>query len=203
MWVAVFPMLSRAFAAAVNHALERSAWARERLRRHAGKAVRFVVAPFDAMLAIGEDGYVVAPQETEPALILRLSPFLLPRLLLEDEAAYREVDTEGDAELAADVAHLFRHLRWDVEEDLSRVMGDVLAHRLVEGGTALARWPVQAAGSVAEMLVEYAREEQGLLPKREEVARFLSEVDSLRDDVERLEKRIERLEGEAGKGSSA
>lgn len=199
----VFPMLSRVFAAAVNHALEQSGWARERLRRHAGKAVRFVVAPFDATLAVGEDGYVVAPQEAEPALTLRLSPFLLPRLLLEEEAAYREVETEGDAALAADVAHLFRHLRWDVEEDLSRLFGDVLAHRLAEGGAALARWPAQAAEGLAAMLVEYAREEEPLLPKREEVARFLADVDTLRDDVERLEKRIERLEGEAGKGSSA
>lgn len=199
----VFPMLSRAFAVAVNHALEQSGWARERLRRHAGKAVRFVVAPFDATLAVGEDGYVVVPQEGEPALTLRLSPFLLPRLLLEEEAAYREVAAEGDADLAADVAHLFRHLRWDVEEDLSRVLGDVLAHRLVEGGTALAHWPAQAAAGLAAMLAEYAREEEPLLPKREEVARFLADVDTLRDDVERLEKRIERLEGEAGKGSTA
>lgn len=194
-------MFSSVLAAAVNHALEQSGWARDRLRPHAGKTVRFVVVPFDVALTVDEGGYVRPPGAgAEPALIVRLSPWLLPRLLLEKEAAYREVQTEGDAELAADVAHLFRHLRWDLEEDLSRVFGDVLAHRLAQGGAALARWPVQAASGIAQMWVEYAREEEPLFPKREEVARFLADVDTLRDDVERLEKRIARLEDQLGKG---
>jgi ubiquinone biosynthesis protein UbiJ len=40
---------------------------------------------------------------------------------------------------------------------------------------------------------EYLQEEAGLLPTRYEIEAFLSLVDILRDDMERVEARIERL----------
>lgn len=197
-------MLSQAFAACINHLLEPAGWARDRLAPHAGKTLRFVVVPFDLALAIDEDGRVRAPASgpAQPAdaspgapdLTLRLSHFLLPRLLLGDEAAYQQVDTEGDTGLAADVQYLFRHLRWDVEDDLSRVFGDIAAHRLARAGRAALELPLQAGNSVAQMAAEYLKEENPTLAKREPVRQFVDSVDVLRDDLERLEKRIRRLE---------
>ena len=45
---------------------------------------------------------------------------------------------EGDVQLAADVGWLAENLRWDAEEDLSRLIGDAPAHALAEGGRRLA-----------------------------------------------------------------
>src|SRR2546430_11066708 len=45
---------------------------------------------------------------------------------------------------------LFRSLIWDFEEDLSRVFGDVVAHRLASGGKAVAAWQRDAALRLAE-----------------------------------------------------
>ncbi len=89
--------------------------------------------------------------------------------------------------------YLFRHLRWDIEEDLSRVFGDVLAHRMVEQGRLFAAWNREAAEKLAQNLAEYWIEEQPLLAPAAPVRQFLSDVDQLRDDLARLEKRIGAL----------
>ena len=38
---------------------------------------------------------------------------------------------EGDVILAAEINWLVDHVRWDIEEDLSRVLGDAMAHQMV------------------------------------------------------------------------
>ncbi len=42
-----------------------------------------------------------------------------------------EIKVEGDVQLAAEINWLFQHVRWDIEEDLSRLLGDGLAHTTV------------------------------------------------------------------------
>lgn len=188
-------MLTRALAASINHLLDPAGWARERLAPHGGKTVRFVLAPFDLALTVEESGRVREPAPGQaPDLTLRLTPLLLPRLMLGDEAAYRQVETEGDTGLAAEVRHLFKYLRWDVEEDLSRVFGDIAAHRMAQAGKAALEIPLRAGNNVAHMVAEYLKEENPVLAKGEQVREFVVRVDSLRDDLERLEKRIQRLE---------
>jgi ubiquinone biosynthesis protein UbiJ len=44
------------------------------------------------------------------------------------------VHIEGDVQLAAEVNWLIDHVRWDVEEDLSKLLGDAAANTLVSMG---------------------------------------------------------------------
>ena len=44
----------------------------------------------------------------------------------------------GDAALATDIQWLIDNLRWDVESDLERVLGPVVAHQLARLGSSLA-----------------------------------------------------------------
>ena len=60
------------------------------------------------------------------------------RLAARDETAFRDVQMTGDADFAAEIAFLAKNLKWDVEEDLSKVMGDAAAHRAVGAATAAA-----------------------------------------------------------------
>jgi ubiquinone biosynthesis protein UbiJ len=48
------------------------------------------------------------------------------------------VRVEGDVQLAAEVNWLTDHVRWDVEEDLARLMGDAPAHALGTAARSLA-----------------------------------------------------------------
>ena len=50
----------------------------------------------------------------------------------------RKSTVAGDAALAREILYIAQNLKWDVEEDLSRVFGDVAAHRMVDGRRRIA-----------------------------------------------------------------
>jgi ubiquinone biosynthesis protein UbiJ len=182
-------------AAAINRLTRPAPLARERLARFAGKTALFRVGPVAVSLTVQTTGEVLpAAEAAVPDLEVRLSPFLLPRLAARDEAAYRDVETLGDVEFAGEVAFLAQHLRWDAEEDLSKVVGDAAAHRLVSAARAATDWGRDASGRLAAGAAEYWTEEDPLIASRVKVEDFVAGVSELRDAVERLDKRIERLE---------
>jgi len=88
---------------------------------------------------------------------------------------------------------LVRHLRWDPEEDLSRVVGDVAARRVVGLARGFVGWQADAAQRLARSLVEYAIEERRIVVPRSELEPLAAAVARLRDAIDRLEKRIERI----------
>ena len=182
-------------ARAVNHVLRSAPLAMERLRRHAGRTAAFHIGPVTVALTVQTTGEVTAALPSASRdLEVRLSPFLLPRLAAGEDAAFREIEMQGDMELAHEVSFLARHLTWDVEEDLSRVVGDIAAHRVVGAARGAARWAREAALRTGQGAAEYWTEESPVLASRVKVEDFVRGVDELREGVDRLEKRLERLE---------
>jgi ubiquinone biosynthesis accessory factor UbiJ len=178
----------------VNHVLRSAPLALERLRKHAGRTVAFSVGPVETAFTIQTTGEVVDAVAGAPRdLDVRISPFLLPRLAAGEEAAYREMEMKGDMELAQEVSFLARNLEWDFEDDLARAVGDVAAHRIASGARSMRAWSRDAALRAAQGAAEYWTEESPLVASRVKVEDFVAEVGELRDAVERLEKRIERL----------
>jgi ubiquinone biosynthesis protein UbiJ len=182
-----------AFCFVLNRLLAEAPWARERLAPFAGEALELRAPLLPALrLRIAEGGSVEAT-DAAPALVMTLKPEFPVALARGEEHAMRAVEVEGDARLAAEVLALARHLRWDAEEDLSRLLGDVAAHRLAEAGRAFAAWHLDAARRLAGAITDYATDETGLLARRAELEAFADAVARLRDGVARLEKRAERL----------
>lgn len=187
-----------AFLAGVNHLLVAHSWATEKLRRHAGRRVILRIPPFEARFVIESSGLLAGAFGEEPFdATLILPPGALAKHFASGSADTGDLETEGDSGLAVDVANVLRGLRWDAEEDLSLVFGDIAAHRLVSFGKAFLSWKTRAALSLGQSLAEYWTEEKPLLAKTTDIQRFTAEVDEVRDAVERLEKRIERLKGQA------
>jgi ubiquinone biosynthesis protein UbiJ len=184
---------------ALNHLLNAEAWARDKLKPYAGQCVEFRSPPLPALyLVILDSGLVSrAAQDAVPNLIVTIGPGALPASLRGEDTLMREIGIDGNADLAGTVQYLFRHLRWDLAEDLSKVFGDVLAQRMVTEGRRFAAWNREAAGKLAQNFAEYWIEEQPLLARPADVRQFLAEADRLRDDLARLEKRIENLTGKA------
>jgi ubiquinone biosynthesis protein UbiJ len=182
-----------AFSFFLNHLLDAEPWARERLAPFAGEVieVRAPVLP-SLFLRILPGGKVQAGQG-ERALLIDVKPHFLAELARGKEHALKAVEVSGNARLAGEVMALARDLRWDVEEDLSRVVGDIAAHRLVEAARGLAAWQADAAQRFAEALRDYLVDEQPVLLAAAELERFADGVHGLRDAVERLEKRVARL----------
>jgi ubiquinone biosynthesis protein UbiJ len=180
---------------ALNHLLEAEAWARDKLKPYAGQCVEFRTPPLPALrLDILDSGLLRgAVQDAVPGLVVTIGPGALPAMLRSDDALMREIGIEGNADLAGTVQYLFRHLRWDIAEDLSKVFGDVLAQRMVTEGRRFAAWNREAAEKLAQNFAEYWTEELPLLARPAEVRQFLADADQLRDDLARLEKRVETL----------
>ncbi len=133
----------------LNHVLMQEPQAMDRLRRQQGKVARLVWGRFELTLQASPAGLLARQPYPLPAdempmrpdLTVTLTQSALPSLLASvargDKPA---VDIEGDVQLAAEVAWLTDNVRWDMEEDLSRVLGDAPAHTLVKalGGARVA-----------------------------------------------------------------
>ncbi len=178
----------------INHILRATPRAMTRLQRFSGKTMAFKSGPFHLCLAVLASGEVdAASQESIPDVTVTAPPILLPRLAAREEAAFKQAVFEGDAEFAAEIAFLARNLEWDVEEDLSKVIGDIAAHRIVSTAKSLREWRKDATARLGENVREYLTEERPALVPRRDMQEFLHEVDAVRDDIARLEKRLARL----------
>jgi ubiquinone biosynthesis accessory factor UbiJ len=182
-----------AFCFFVNRLLDAESWARERLARFAGETVELVPLPLPPLrVTILADGRLRPGGET-PSLVLQAGPGALLALARGEEEFLRTVQTSGNARLAQELASLARHLRWDVEEELSRLLGDVAAHRVAGAARSFAAWQVDAARRIATAAADFLAEEARLLVRLEEQAGHARAVAELRDALARLEKRIDRL----------
>lgn len=187
--------LQTGFSRVLNRLLDSESWARERLAPFRGETVALRSPPLPELrLSIVEGGWTTPAEAGAPAsLTLTLGPravFALPR---GAGHALGEVEVSGNTRLAGEVLFLARHLRWDIEEDLSRVLGDALAHRLAGDARRFAAAAADSAARIAEALMDYVVEERGLVARRDE-HQILSEANArLGEAIERLERRVQRL----------
>ena len=162
-----------------------------RLRPFAGKTVRLRLFPLTLDLAIEENGGFVQATAAADAE-LALSPAGMANRLLGGKPGLDLIHTGGDAALGAEIAAIFRLLGWDVEEDLSRVVGDIAAHKLVGAGKDVLAWHRNAAETIAKSWAEHWQEESPLLAPPEETRALAGEIGELADRVDRLEQKIEK-----------
>ncbi|MEX1165316.1 MAG: hypothetical protein WEK74_00315 [Hydrogenophaga sp.] len=117
----------------LNHVLMSEPQAQARLRRQMGKPVRVQWGDIHLTLAPTAAGLLERlSSSAKPELSVTLtqtSPIDLAQSVIAGNKP--GVDIQGDVQLAAEVAWLVDNVRWDVEEDLSRIIGDAAANTLV------------------------------------------------------------------------
>jgi len=187
-------MFARVAIAALNHVLANEGWARERLRPFAGQHAAVTAGPLRLPLVVGGDGmFVVEELADEPAVVISLPADAPLRYLLDPTSVFASAKLSGSVDFAETLAFVFRNLAWDVEGDLTRVVGDILARRLALAGQACLDWQKKTAGNMASNIAEYVTEEAPVVTPKREIAAFCRSVDGLRDDLARLEKRLAKL----------
>ena len=137
----------------LNHVLMQEKEAQDRLARKKGSVLHVRWGFFEMDLCITPAGLVDrAPATAKPDLLVSVtadSPLTLVQSVLAGKSP--PVKIEGDVQLAAELGWLAENLRWDAEEDLSRVLGDIPAHALADAGRRLlaALKPFLANGPLA------------------------------------------------------
>lgn len=123
----------------LNHILLQESEATSRLARQKGRVVLLQWRSFTLKLVATGAGLLdQAATDARPDLVLAVTEesalALAQGALRGDKPVVR---IEGDVQLAADVNWLVDHVRWDIEEDLARVIGDAPAHTLGQIGRAM------------------------------------------------------------------
>jgi ubiquinone biosynthesis protein UbiJ len=129
----------------------------------------------------------------EPTVRIRGKPLALARQWRGRGTASSNITIEGDATVGREFQTALARLDIDWEEQLSRRVGDAAAHQAGRFWREFRAWTQQAGDILGRDGGEYLQRELRVLPPRPAVEQFLSAVDTLREDADRLAARIERL----------
>lgn len=101
---------------------------------------------------------------------------------------------QGDIETAKAFHTLFEHYSIDWEEYLSRITGDVFAHKIGALFKRKQSFIKTLSHTLIDNLSEYLTEEINALPSMHAVRDYYDEIDALRLSIDRLAARISLLE---------
>jgi len=186
----------------INHVLGSEPWASAELAKHAGKTILLQMPLGDLGFEISSTGYLgVLKEPDSPSLTLEVSSKALGDLAASSgslrEQAFKAVKLTGDADLAQLIGRLAGQLRWEYEEDLARLVGDAPANFAVRQGKKFISASRSAASDLLDNVVEYVSEERKVLLNKRDFIAHKSELNDLRESVDRIEKRIQLLEQKA------
>ena len=199
------PLAGRALEAALNRALALDPETRDSLKALEGRRVLLRIAspPLAVQVRVAGERLEVGPaDDDEPDLAVRatLGGLLsqLPFFKRDDAPPVGKLRIEGDADLARRLQKLAQRFDPDWQQPFAAVFGDVIGVQIanaVAGGLRHAR---DAAGAFASNAAEFVTEESRDVVPRDELNAFHDDVDTLRDDVERIAARVTRLRQHAG-----
>lgn len=179
----------------LNHLLAQEPWACAQLQTHAGKIACIDLSVVVLRLKISAQGLLeTAPEELPANVTIRINVADLPLILQDRTRAMSYVKLEGDADLAQAISDLAKNMRLDAEHQLSSLFGDIAGRRIAQTGKTVIDNTLSAVQKLQENLAEYFLEENPMLIRPVLVTEFGTQVGRIRDDAERLMKRIEKLE---------
>lgn len=181
----------------INQALALDEVAKQAMAKLAGKTLLIQIEgiPLAWFFAPQADGFLQMPAQIEyPDTTISGMPFSLLRLLSEPTLLTTGIASlHGEMQVAQAFMTVFAQLQIDWEEQLSLLVGDVAAHHIGNVTRNAQQYTQQTAQTWQQNIIEYLQEENCSLPTQPELDIFCNEVDILRSDVARLEKRLERL----------
>ena len=180
---------------AANHLLAQQPALTQRLQPHAEQTLCVTVNQHHWFARINAQGYFCAqPPLENPTLQITLPLSALPTLIRRDEWALRQLPIQGDMALGQTLFTLLQDLHWDLSATLSPWLGDLLAQRLGDTAQQCLHWQRQVRTNTLTQLADYLTDEAALLNRRVVLENWLHAIDTLSDDVARLEARLNALE---------
>lgn len=199
---ALKPLAGRALQGALNRAVALDPDTRDALSALDGRRIELTLAspPLALQLRVEGGQLVVGPVDAtaEPDLAVRstLGGLLsqLPFLRRDDARPIGRMRVSGDADLARRLQRLAERFDPDWQKPFASVFGDVIGVQIANALAGALRQARDTGGSLSESAAEFVTEESRDVIGRAELAAFNDDVDTLRDDAERLMARVARLQ---------
>ena len=134
--------------------------------------------------------------EGKADVAIKGTPSALLGMISAEKIGAGDVEINGNVGLAKKFQSILRDVEIDWEEYLSQFVGDIAAHKIGNFLRRVSRFAKESGKTIGMDISEYLRYEKEALLDKSEVDEFNQAVDNIRDDVERLQKRLERLEKE-------
>lgn len=183
----------------LNRALSDDPWAMKRLASFSGSTLHISLAEKPVFRYSIESNGLLSTHEPvgghEPSLLIDLPGDAASRFISHGrQGVLKAAKIRGNIDLANAVNEVLDNIRPDPEAFLASKIGDIAAHRAMGFIHNLKQGAEQLASRLRDQFSEHVAEGQSVIVPNTEVIRFMHEVDTLRDDVARLQQRISRLD---------
>ena len=176
----------------LDHLLSQNDWMKTKLIDHKNKVVVIEISGLKLIFKIDENGLLHSVSESEKfdcIIKLTVNDFIT-QLTNKNNS---NVSIKGDLELANQISQVLRKIEWDIEDDLSKYIGDIPAIQTTKVLKKIITNSQKNLGNITGALLEYWQEENKILTKKRNVEIFNSEVDKIVEDTERLEAKIKKI----------
>ncbi|WP_308031379.1 ubiquinone biosynthesis accessory factor UbiJ [Neisseria cinerea] len=177
----------------INRLILQSPDSRSELAAFAGKTLTLNIAGLKLTGRITEDGLLAAGNgfaDTE----ITFRDSAIQKILQGGEPGAGDIGLEGDLILGISVLSLLGSLRYRALDDLARIFGTQLGNSIGSRAADIGHGIKQIGRSIAEQIGEFSREPESPVIDAATLSAWMEEVDKLRDDVARLNERLDRLE---------
>ena len=176
----------------INHILIQNDWMKNDLIKYKGKVIRLSIEPFILEFIVNDDGQLSCSEiQSKADTTIKMSAQAFISMVMSKQK--KGIDISGDVDFANTFSQVILKARWDIEEDLSRVVGDIAAVEITNAGKAMLISSRKGLQNFGEAIIEYWQEEKKILTIKEEVERFNSEVDLLKEKFSQLEARTNKI----------
>ncbi|MBE9559326.1 MAG: SCP2 sterol-binding domain-containing protein [Proteobacteria bacterium] len=169
----------------------------DKLAQFKGKVIKLEMTGINKslyMLPSDRGMQVLTEYEGSADTVLRGTPVSLFKMGLVSNVANLllkgEIEISGDTRLGHQFKNVFSQMDIDWSEPLADIVGDGLAYQMQQSANKFGRWGKTTARSVSTSISEYLQEESRDVVTDTELNIFNEAVDQLRDDVDRLQARI-------------
>ncbi|MBD1577274.1 SCP2 domain-containing protein [Vibrio sp. S11_S32] len=190
------PLVTGVIETALNRLIQDDVQFVQQVARLKGKVIHIHLQDLDRNLifVFSHQVDILSQYEGQPDCYLSLKLSTLPKL--KDQSRITQLIKqdqlvlEGDIQLAQKFSQLITDIKPDIEEWMSRITGDVIAHTVIQGIKQPAQWLRNEAQLQQQRLATVITEEWKLAPNGLEVAYFCDQVDDVTSCVARLEQKM-------------
>lgn len=184
---------------AINAALAQDPETKAKLDQFEQRCIAIHIKDFNqiiTMLVIEQQIQLSAYSEQSADLTITANALTLIKLGNNPDNLFSaEIDIHGDVQFAKQLRDLLDGFDFDWEAQLAKLTGDTLAYPIAHGMRQFAAWAQNTHQSMQENIAEYLREEIRILPDKSQIKDYMNDIDKLRADFDRIEARINRLQG--------